>query len=95
LKLFTIWLALALFSTCQATDRNTVEKSVKVIKAQHESRLMEMPGVVSVGVGQDEEGNQVIVIGIESEAHLDELTLPEELEGFPVKYQVIGTIRAK
>lgn len=56
---------------------------------------MAMSGVVSVGIGLDEDGNPAIVIGIESESRLNELSLPEELESFPIKVQVVGTIRAQ
>ena len=43
---------------------SNVEKSIKEVKAEHESRLIAMPGVVSVGLGQDTSGNPVIVIGV-------------------------------
>jgi hypothetical protein len=94
-KASAIPLLLVVLSTCQVTDGYTVEKSVKNIKTRHESQPMAMPGVVSVGIGKDEVGHPVIVIGIESESHLNMLTLPRELEGIPVKVQVTGTIRPK
>lgn len=70
-------------------------KSIQDVKTRHEARLMAMSGVVSVGIGLDEDGNPAIVIGIESESRLNELSLPEELESFPIKVQVVGTIRAQ
>jgi hypothetical protein len=88
-------LLLALASACQAADMNKGEKSIKDVKAEHESRLMAMPGVVSVGLGQDADGNPVIVIGVESEEYSHTLTLPKELQSYPVKYQVTGTIKAQ
>ena len=78
-----------------ATDINDVEKSIKDIKAEHESRLMAMPGVVSVGLGQDEAGNPIIVIGVENEEYSHTLTLPQELHSYPVRFQVMGTIKAQ
>jgi len=74
---------------------NNVEKSIKDIKAEHESRLMAMPGVVSVGLGQDALGNTVIVIGVETEEHSRALTLPQELHSYPVMFQVLGTIKSQ
>jgi hypothetical protein len=93
------WLAatvlLALVSNCKAMDTNEVQKSIRDIKAEHESELMAMPGVVSVGLGQDAHGNPVIVIGIENEEFSRTLTLPPELHSYPVKFQVMGTIKAQ
>jgi hypothetical protein len=95
LKFYSLILLLALASSSQAGDMNDVEKSIKDIKTEHESRLMAMPGVVSVGLGQDEAGNPVIVIGVESEEYSHALTLPRELHSYPVRFQVIGTIEAQ
>jgi hypothetical protein len=95
LKLINVLLLLALAGACQAADMNNVEKSIKDIKAEHESRLMAMPGVVSVGLGRDALGNTVIVIGVETEEHSHTLTLPQELHSYPVKFQVLGTIKSQ
>ena len=95
MKINNVLLVLALASACQAADMNNGQKSIKDIKAEHESQLMAMTGVVSVGLGQDAEGNPVIVIGVESEEFTSTLALPRELENYPVKFQVVGTIRAR
>ena len=80
---------------CQAADINDMGRSIQEVKARHEARLMAIPGVVSVGIGLDEKGNPAIVIGIDCESRLNELLLPEELESFPVKINVTGTVRAQ
>jgi hypothetical protein len=95
LKTLILLLLLGLVSACQATEENAMKASIQDIKAKHESQLMAMPGVVSVGIGQDADGNPVIVIGVESEDFSNQLTLPEELESYPVRFQVVGTIRAQ
>ena len=95
MKIINLLLLLILFNACQATDMSNVEKSIKEVKAEHESRLIAMPGVVSVGLGQDTSGNPVIVIGVETEAYTHTLTLPQELHSYPVKFQVMGTIKAR
>jgi hypothetical protein len=95
LKIVHVLLLLALVSACQAADVNDVEKSIRDVKAKYESQLMAMAGVVSVGLGQDAEGNPVIVIGIESEEFSNTLALPRELENYPVKFEVMGTIKAQ
>jgi hypothetical protein len=88
-------LLLALVGGCQATDMNNMEKSIKDVKAEYETQLMAMPGVVSVGLGQDTAGNPVIVVGVESEEDSHTLTLPQGLHSYPVRFQVMGTIKAR
>jgi len=72
-----------------------VTESIQQVKNKHENQLMTMPGVVSVGIGQGDSGQSVIVIGVESQAKLDKLTLPVKLDGYPVNVQIMGTIRAQ
>ena len=42
-------------------------------KTKHESRLMAISGVVSVGIGQDYTGKSDIIIGVESPDKLDKM----------------------
>ena len=95
MRIIYVLLLLALAGACQATDMSNMEKSIKDIKAEHESQLMAMPGVVSVGLGQDKAGDPVIIIGVESEEHSRALALPQELQEYPVKVQVVGTINTQ
>ena len=95
MKIFNFLLLLALAGACQAADMNNMGKSIEDIKAEHESQLMAMQGVVSVGLGQDTAGNTVIVIGVESEEYSSSLILPQELHSYPVSFQVMGTIKAQ
>jgi hypothetical protein len=91
----TVCVLLALAGGCKEMDRNDVQKSIRDIKAEHESQLMAMPGVVSVGLGQDAHGNPVIIIGVEKEEFSHKLTLPSELLSYPVRFQVVGTIKTQ
>lgn len=68
--------------------------SINTIKTKHESRLLSTPGVVSVGIGQDK-GHSAIIISVESQDKLNKMTLPEELDGYPVKVQIVGAFRAQ
>jgi len=95
LKWVPLLLLLALAGGCQAADVSDVEKSIRDIKAEHEAELMAMPGVVSVGLGQDAQGRQVIVIGVKSEEVSRSLVLPRDLANYPVEVKVLGTIRAR
>lgn len=70
-------------------------ESISAVKAKHASRLLAEPGVVSVGIGQETDGRAVIIIGVDSKHRLDSLALPQELDGYPVKVQVLGIIRAQ
>lgn len=80
---------------CLAADNNDVEKSIRDIKAEYESQLLAMTGVVSVGLGQDAEGNPLMIIGVESEEITRTMKLPREFQNFPVTFQVIGTVKAR
>jgi len=53
-----------------------------------------MKGVVSVGIGQDKEGKPLIVVGLDSPQAQTVVKLPKELEGFPVRVEVIGPVKA-
>lgn len=95
MKLILLSLFLVLAVVCKAEESIAVPESIKNVKTKHESRLMSTPGVVSVGIGQDSKGQSAIIIGVESQDKLNKITLPEELDGYPVKVQIMGTIRAQ
>jgi len=80
---------------CQTEEDAVVPESISTVKTKHEFELLAKPGVVSVGIGHDNNGQAVIVIGVESQDNVDKLALPNELDGYPVKVQIIGTFRAQ
>jgi hypothetical protein len=94
-KLIFLSLFLVLAVACSANEDVAVPESIKNVKTKHEHRLMSTPGVVSVGIGLDNKEQPAIIIGVESQDKLNKITLPEELDGYPVKVQIIGTIRAQ
>ena len=65
LRLLIIVLALPVIAMCEDSD---MPKLINDVKAQHEKSLLQLPGVVSVGIGQDENGNPAIIVGL---AHPD------------------------
>lgn len=69
--------------------------SIQEVKAKHEDRLMALPGVVSVGIGKDKEGNPVIMIGMDGPRPETEAQLPDSLEGYPVLVRIIGPVKAQ
>ncbi|MGZ8224574.1 MAG: hypothetical protein ACXWTE_05520 [Methylobacter sp.] len=68
--------------------------SINTIKTRHESRLLSMPGVVSVGIGQNK-GHSAIIIDVESQDILDKMALPDQLDGYPVKVQIVDNVRTQ
>lgn len=69
--------------------------TIREVKAQHEGRLMTMPGVVSVGLGQKPDGTPVIVVGLDRRRPRTMAQLPQSLGGYPVSVELIGEIRAQ
>lgn len=88
-------LVMALTAACGEAQNMTATESIKDVKSKHEARLLTMPGVVSVGIGQNSSGKAVIMIGMDSHDSASRSTLPKELDGYPVQIQVIGPIRAQ
>ena len=69
--------------------------SIQEAKKKHEARLLALPGVVSVGIGLDQEGNQAIIVGLDRQRPETEAQIPRVLENHPVLVQIIGPIKAK
>ena len=75
-------------------EESTLKPTIEETKARHASRLLELPGVVSVGIGRDEAGRPAIVVGLADLLSAEESGLPHTLEGHPVVTRVIGALRA-
>lgn len=69
--------------------------SIHEVKAKHTDRLLTLPGVVSVGVGKDTNGNPAIIVGLDQAQPETEAQIPETLESFPVVIQIVGKITAQ
>ena len=69
-----------------------MQPSIQEVRARHVERLMSTPGVVSVGIGRDEEGAAVIVVGLDKERAGVLESLPVSLEGYEVRTEVVGKI---
>ena len=95
MKLIFFALLLVIISVCNAGEDIAMTETIQQVKANHEGQLMSTWGVVSVGIGQDQNGQSAIIIGVESQDVLNKITLPETLDGYSVKVQIMGTIRAQ
>ncbi|KPK72305.1 MAG: hypothetical protein AMJ84_04480 [Acidithiobacillales bacterium SM23_46] len=69
--------------------------SIEQVKATHQERLLALPGVVSVGIGRDARGQSVIVVGLDEPRPQTQAAIPRELDGYPVRVEIVGTIRAR
>lgn len=86
-----ILLAIPAIVCCNGDDMPT---NIQQVKAKYESELMRQPGVVSVGIGQDSSGRKVIVVGLEK-AETKSAAIPESLDGYPVRVETVGPIKAQ
>ena len=68
--------------------------SIQETKARHTDALMAKPGVISVGIGLDEKGEECIVVGLDRDDVTIRQALPDELDGYEVRVQVVGRIKA-
>ena len=77
-----------------AAEEKTMQPStIQEVKKKHETRLLALPGVVSVGIGRDNEGNAAIIIGLERARTQAEAQLPNTLDGHKVIVQISGTLK--
>ena len=67
--------------------------AIEEVKARHAEALLAQPGVVSVGIGLDEDGRPAIIVGVEREDAA--ASLPRTLEGHPVRVRGVGPVRAQ
>jgi len=69
-------------------------ETILKVKKKHESFLLSLPGVVSVGIGQDPDGKPMIVVGLDKPRPRTEKKLPQKLDDFPVQVKVVGRAKA-
>jgi len=70
-------------------------QTIEQVKAAHERELLAQPGVVSVGIGRDDQGRSEIVVGLDKPHAQTQAVLPRVLEGYAVRTEIVGTIRAR
>lgn len=87
--------AAALTLTALLLAAGSGDMGIREAKARHEARLLDTPGVVSIGIGLGEDGEQAIIIGVSSDVAAARETLPDTLEGYRVIVRRVGTIKAQ
>jgi hypothetical protein len=69
--------------------------SIQDVKRKHEAELMAMRGVVSVGIGRNESGQAIIIVGFDRDRPRTRAGLPRDLEGYEVRAEIVGTVRTQ
>jgi hypothetical protein len=78
-----------------ATAGTEMPLTIQEAKARHAPSILALPGVVSVGIGRDAEGREVIVIGLDGARPETRAQLPAEPEGYRVEVRLIGPVKAQ
>jgi hypothetical protein len=71
------------------------EEEVKAIKRRHSPRLLHEPGVCGIGVEKDQNGNFVITVHLDATQPDAGATVPDSIEGCPVKLVRSGPFTAE
>jgi hypothetical protein len=69
------------------------ESVIRELKHRHGARLLAQPGVSGVGIEKDDEGGYVLAVHLDSDDPALRGSLPERIEGHPVRYAVSGPFR--
>jgi hypothetical protein len=66
---------------------------IRAVKKRHSAALLRRPGVCGVNVGVEPDGQAVLEVHLDSSAPEVRSSLPECIEGYPVKYLHTGPFR--
>ena len=70
-------------------------QALKNAKRQHESTILAMADVVSMGIGKRSNGAPVIIIGLEKANLNTETMIRNMLKDYPIEIKVIGKLKAQ
>lgn len=74
-------------------SQQATKLKIEDVQRRHEQQLMAIPGVTAIGIGE-ENGQPVIKVFVKQRTEELNKQLPQQLEGFKVKVEVSGEIRA-
>ena len=94
-RIYLLILILCLLSSQLHGEDRTVLPTIQEVNAKYADRLLAMPGVVSVGIGKNPDGQFVIIVGLDGPRQKTVEQLPKVLEGYPVRVEVIGPVKAR
>ena len=82
-------------SGLQCCGNETHMKSIQETKRTHETRLLALPDVVSVGIGMDADGEEAIIVGLAAPNPETQALIPQKLGEYPVIVRISGSVRAQ
>jgi hypothetical protein len=88
-------LVLCLLSSQLYGEDRAVSPTIQGVNAKHAERLLAMPGVVSVGIGKNPDGQFVIVVGLDGARPKTVEQIPKVLEGYPVRLEIFGPVKVR
>jgi len=94
-RIYLVILVLCLLLGQLHGEDRTVSPTIQEVKAKHAERLLDMPGVVSVGIGKNPDGQFVIIVGLDGPRPKTVEQLPKVLEGYPVRVEITGPVKAR
>lgn len=65
-------------------------ENARKVKEKYESKIMQIPGVVCIGVGADDKNNPTILVCVVKLTNEIKQKIPSELDGIPVNIQETG-----
>lgn len=90
-----LMLAVLYASATAPPEEHSLSPSIQEVKTKHADALMQRPGVLSVGIGRSPQGDAVIVIGVDRQYADKAKSLPTTLEGYAVRVELMGTLKAQ
>ncbi len=94
-RIYPVILVLCFLSCQLHGEDRAVLPTIQEVKAKHAERLLAIPGVVSVGIGKNPDGQLVIVVGLDGPRPETVEQIPKALEGHPVRVEIIGPVKAR
>ena len=68
---------------------------IQDVKKRNEAEIMASQDVVSVGIGIGVDGQPAIIVGLRRDNQETRSDLPEQLEGYQVIVEIVGSVRAQ
>jgi len=65
-------------------------EELKAVKRRNSNDLLRMPGVCGIDIDEDSRGGFVLVVHLDTKDESVRRSLPEKVEGHPVKYIYSG-----
>jgi hypothetical protein len=73
----------------------SLRESIDKILRKHEPRIMQIPGVTGVGIGEDSKGAAAIKVYVERMTAELRKQLPKTLDGYPVVTEATAEFKAQ